>query len=416
MGLRDPRVSRLLSGMVDPLELFLSEMESALRKGEFVSLVVSKLTPVAKSESQSTLPLRQDVRPVTIAGDVKHQWTIRVGKQEHHENLDARESLERVRRLLHESYLEGHLRTTQSEIGLHSNRRGKRRLSNKATTRPAVDASHNRQKAYLIPEGTPCPFLEAIGVMTRDGQVRRQKEHKFRQINRYLELVADILPAFPAEGPLHVVDFGCGKSGLTFALYHLLTVIAGREARIVGLDWNAQVLEDCGAIARRLRFDGLTFQAGDIAQFELPAELAPVHLAVSLHACDTATDDAIAQGIGWGADVILSVPCCQHELSQELASPALGAVLRHGILRERFSALATDALRGAWLDAAGYRTQILEFIDMEHTPKNLLIRAVKSPGVSRFPVEKLEETAEIRELMSLLGVPEMALSRHLRRK
>ena len=220
------------------------------------------------------------------------------------------------------------------------------------------------------------PFLVELGVMTREGKVRAPRYDKFRQVNRFLELVEDVLPALP-PGPLRIVDFGSGKSYLTFALHHLLTSVHGRAVEIVGLDLKPEVVARCEELARRLGADGLRFELGDIGGYD---ELAGVDLVVSLHACDTATDHALDRAVRAGAPVILAVPCCQHELLPQLCRPALDPLLRHGTLRERFAAEVTDAARAQLLGAVGYDVQVLEFVELEHTPKNVLLRAVARPG------------------------------------
>lgn len=250
-------------------------------------------------------------------------------------------------------------------------------------------APHNRVKNYILPEGESVPFLVQLGVMTADGKVHTQKYDKFRQINRFLEFVDDILPeiqaahedAFPGT-PLRIIDFGCGKSYLTFAIYHYLVVKKGLKAEIFGLDLKQDVIADCTKLASACRYDGLRFACGDIADYraENAGQGAPLDLVITLHACDTATDYALAFAVEHGARAILSVPCCQHELNTALGrtahDDALNPLLKYGIVKERFSALATDVLRAETLSARGYKTQLLEFIDMEHTPKNILIRAV----------------------------------------
>jgi SAM-dependent methyltransferase len=257
----------------------------------------------------------------------------------------------------------------------------------------------------LIPENVPCPFLVEIGVMTAAGKVRADKQHKFRQINRFLEFVDDVLPQLPSEGTLHVVDFGCGKSSLTFAVHHLLTAVRGRDVRIVGLDRNPHVIRECRRIAAKLGSAGLEFHEGDIASHDATER---VHLAISLHACDTATDAALAKAISWKADAILAVPCCQHELAPVLESESLAPLLRHGILRERLATLVTDALRAELLEANGYRTQVLEFIDLEHTPKNLLIRAVRRETATD---DRAAHTELVERMKSSLGIASFALER-----
>lgn len=250
-------------------------------------------------------------------------------------------------------------------------------------------APHNRVKNYILPEGEPVPFLVQLGVMTAEGKVHAQKYDKFRQINRFLEFVDDILSEITAAHedhfpgtPLRIIDFGCGKSYLTFAVYHYLVMKKGIPAEIFGLDLKKDVIEDCSRLASACGYDGLRFACGDIADYraENAGKGAPPDLVITLHACDTATDYALAFAIEHGARAILSVPCCQHELNTALGrtapDEALNPLLKYGIVKERFSALATDVLRAETLNAHGYKTQLLEFIDMEHTPKNILIRAV----------------------------------------
>ena len=261
-------------------------------------------------------------------------------------------------------------------------------------------APHNRVKNYILPEGEPVPFLVQLGVMTAEGKVHAQKYDKFRQINRFLEFVDDILPEITAaheddspETPLRIIDFGCGKSYLTFAVYHYLVVKKGLKAEIFGLDLKQDVIADCTKLAEVCGYDGLRFACGDIADYraENAGQGAPLDLVITLHACDTATDYALAFAVEHDARAILSVPCCQHELNTALGrtapDEALNPLLKYGIVKERFSALATDVIRAETLSAHGYKTQLLEFIDMEHTPKNILIRAVLKESGSRSQTE-----------------------------
>ena len=261
-------------------------------------------------------------------------------------------------------------------------------------TRPVASLVHDRPKQHVLPDGEPVPFLVELGVMTAEGKVRASRYDKFRQVNRFLELVGDVLPDLPG-GPLRVVDFGSGKSYLTFALHHLLTVVHGREVEIVGLDLKQDVVERCEALARKLGADGLRFEEGDIAGYEA---LGGVDLVVSLHACDTATDAALNRAVRAEAPVIFAVPCCQHELLAQLDNTALGPLLRHGTLRERFAAEVTDAARAQLLGAVGYDVQVVEFVELEHTPKNVLLRAVARPGRDRDKAlaEYLTFKAELR--------------------
>ena len=216
--------------------------------------------------------------------------------------------------------------------------------------------------------------------MTADGNIVKSRFDKFRQINRFLEFIEDILPQLDKERELTILDFGCGKSYLTFAMYYYLHELKKYDIRVVGLDLKKDVIERCSRLAEKYGYEKLTFLVGDIADYEGVQE---VDMVVTLHACDTATDHALAKAVGWKAKVILSVPCCQHELNGQIRSEELSPVMDYGLLKERFAALVTDGLRAKYLEASGYDTQVLEFIDMEHTPKNILLRAVKTGKVSQ---------------------------------
>lgn len=313
--------------------------------------------------------------PVVVRGEPHWQIALFTATQVTHRNLTRRVARTELVRLATQ-FRQAQLHTPTVRVTLKPPRqRGQlwRILrQDPVLAPPPLPVAHNRQPRHPLPEGTPCPFLVEIGVMTPEGQVRSARQAKFRQVNRFLELVQDLLADLPRGRPLRIVDFGCGKSYLTFALHHWLTGPLEREVEITGLDLRADVIADCRQIAARLGCAGLKFEQGSIARFQPSG---PVDLVVALHACDTATDDALAQAIGWQAGAILAVPCCQHELAPQLAGPGLAAMLRHGILRERLAALATDALRAGIVELAGYSTQVIEFIDLEHTAKNLLLRA-----------------------------------------
>lgn len=271
-------------------------------------------------------------------------------------------------------------------------------------TAPApVQGAHNRQKRYLLPEGEVIPPLVDMGVFTKEGRVAAPMRDKFAQINRFLELVEDALredgfaadAATQGKGPLRILDFGCGKSYLTFILYYYLTEVRKLPVEITGLDLKADVIEKCGAAAEKYGYTGLRFQQGDVAGYDSPA---PADIVVTLHACDTATDYALFHAVRRGAKMILSVPCCQHELNGQMQSETLSLLTRYGIIQERFAALATDAIRGALLEYCGYKTQLLEFVDLAHTPKNLLIRGVKKrPAGSPHGLAALKEAQRLME-------------------
>jgi len=356
------------------MESLISLLAQSLNNNTFQRLVLSQPLQTKGNASKAT------VRPIELSGGTAYQWTVRIGAQESHENLTAEQLRQRAKTVFGTAFGDAHLFTSEADYTLRKKPCGPLKVKRAPSSlAPQPVEGHNRDKEYLIPVGKPCPFLVEVGIMLSDGKVRPAMYHKFRQINRYLEFVNDILQYLPAEGTLNVVDFGCGKSYLTFALHHLLTKIRNRTVSIVGLDLKEDVIEDCTQIAKRLGCEGLRFEVGRIESFQ-PTCFEPtgaVHLTVSLHACDTATDDALAAAIRWESDAILAVPCCQHELNQTLNRDLLAGLTGYGILRDRFASMATDALRARLLEVRGYKTQVLEFIDLEHTPKNLLLRAVR---------------------------------------
>jgi SAM-dependent methyltransferase len=371
-------------------------IRDALVTGDCLALSLSKRRKVADD-----MPHKLTVRPVIVSDATVYQFASRRDGLETHENLEPADANRRVAELFGAAYAHCHLFTVKADYMARAATGGSIRVRKSAATKTRRVKTHNRAKNYLIADGEPCPFLIEIGVMTPAGRVHSSKYQKFRQINRYLELVNDVYDQLPTEGTLNVVDFGCGKSYLTFALHYLLTNVHARSVHIVGLDRKTDVINNCREIAKRLNCAGLEFQEGDISVHEANE---PVHLAVSLHACDTATDDALAQAIRWRADVILAVPCCQHELANKIDSPALAGLLRHGILKERFAAEATDGLRAAALEICGYRTQVVEFIDMEHTPKNILLRATRAATDSRRIDQFVEEYKRLKESAGLESI------------
>ena len=303
---------------------------------------------------------------------------------------------------------------------LLANKKGRTSLSIKSVPRAQVDVeseyTHNRQKNYLIGENAAAPFLHALGLAAADGKIIAKKYAKFRQINRFLEYADDVLGALTEHGagtkqPLRIIDFGCGKAYLTFALYYFLTEVKGLQADITGVDLKRDVIEHCSDLARKLNYGGLHFEVNDIRSYGLssrgdaPQEESErqidkknIDMVISLHACDTATDYALAFALQKKAKVVLSAPCCQHELNGALGKncpdAAFNAFTEYGIVKERFAALATDIMRARLIKKHGYAVQILEFIDTEHTPKNLLIRAIRHKNAD---ANKTAATAALSE-------------------
>jgi SAM-dependent methyltransferase len=353
----------------------------------------------SKPALRDAVATRVTVRPVHVGGELLYAFTLYLRDRTTSENLVPAEAKERLVALLDE-YRQALLHAVDADYQVL----GAERVLKRPPTKPRASLAHDREKRRVLPDGEPVPFLVDLGVMTPEGRVRARRYGKFRQVNRFLELVEDVLPALPREGRLRVVDFGSGKSYLTFALHHLLREVHGRDVDIVGLDLKHDVVETCAALAGRVGAEGLRFETRDIAGFEASG---PVDLVVSLHACDTATDEALAQAVRWEAGAILAVPCCQHELLRQIESRELAPLLAHGVLKERFAAEVTDAARAQLLRLAGYDVQVLEFVELEHTAKNVLIRAIRRPGRDRVRL-----AAEYRALKDALGI-EPALERLL---
>lgn len=319
------------------------------------------------------------VRPVMIRDSLYFQVSRYTDKQVFHENMTAEDALETLSGWILHDFRQAQIRMQDEMVTVLVSKKGKATIkSKKAACVETQNLEHNRKKQYIIEEGTAVPFMIDLGVMTESGKIIRTRYDKYRQINRFLEFIEDILPELPTDRTVHIIDFGCGKSYLTFAMYYYLKVLKHYDIRITGLDLKQKVIEDCQALADRYGYDGLQFLCGDIADYNGTDE---VDMVVTLHACDTATDYALYKAVKWHASVILSVPCCQHELNRKMQCETLSGAFQYGLIKERTAALMTDAMRGQLLEMKGYKTQLLEFIDMEHTPKNILIRGVKSKGL-----------------------------------
>ncbi|MDO4267795.1 MAG: SAM-dependent methyltransferase [Eubacteriales bacterium] len=348
------------------------------------------------------------IRPVSLRGRLMFQAEELVGNQAFHKNLLPEELEAYVKELVPGEFRSGQVISELGSAAVLVSKKGAVtvRVKGGAQAAPSlentVSLAHNRKKRYVLEEGIPVPFLVDLGVMTEDGSIVRTRYDKFRQINRFLEFIEDILPNLDKGRENTIIDFGCGKSYLTFAMYHYLNRVKGYPVRIIGLDLKKDVISRCSRLAEQYGYDGLSFADGDIAGFE---GVEHVDMVVTLHACDTATDYALEKAVRWGARVILSVPCCQHELNKQLKNQLLKPALQYGLIKERMAALLTDGLRAEILEHYGYRTQILEFIDMEHTPKNILIRAV-------YDGRKKDNRQELEEMMQFLSV-EPALARLL---
>lgn len=335
--------------------------------------------------------LKLTVRPLLLRGTIVFQTEEFTEKQAFQKNMNAEKTSEYLLKELENRYRNAEIASLHGSVNILISKKGTVTIKEKKTVvkmtagtakESGKDArlamlSHNRSKKYVLKEGVPVPFLVDLGVMTAEGKVVKSRYDKFRQINRFLEFIEDVLPNLDPKKTNTIIDFGCGKSYLTFAMYYYLHVLKKYPIRVIGLDLKKDVIELCNRLSKKFGFENLQFLHGDIAGYE---GIDHVDMVVTLHACDTATDYALAKAVRWNAKVILSVPCCQHEVNNQIHNDLLSPVFQYGILKERMSALLTDGIRGQLLEMSGYRTQLLEFIDMEHTPKNIMIRAIRQGG------------------------------------
>lgn len=368
---------------------------------------------VISNSSDSGQMKKVKVRPVHVKEQVKFQVTSYQGTKVFHKNYDRDSFIALLEKFITGYQIEEQadavvkfkqivIRTTKEQVTALFSKKGKMTLKaaklKQELPKPMIE--HNRVKRYILTEGLAVPFLVDLGVMTKEGKIVQSKYDKYRQINRFLEFVEDIVEELPRDKELTILDFGCGKSYLTFALYYYFKNLKGYDINIIGLDLKDDVIRTCNALAKKYQYDKLKFLHGNIADYE---ELEKVDMVVTLHACDTATDFALHKAIEWDAKVILSVPCCQHEINQQIKCKELDTVLRYGLLKERISALLTDGLRAELLECHGYKTQILEFIDMEHTPKNILIRAVKQANGKKKDTKDYEKLVQFLHVQPTLG-------------
>ncbi len=375
--------------MNEQTEMLVSLLLRAAESGSLKKAVLSKPDDPAV--------LRAVVTPRKIGGVLRLQAErLMRDNKALHENFDLTDT-EPLARLL-SAFGQVNLLTTAGECELRRSKSGKSTLLGgtqlaRALERgsaPAVAVFENNRAKNRILDGSE-PFLRLLDVSDERGRVYDKKQSKFRQINRFLELTRDCLSHLPEEGELRICDLCCGKSYLSFAAYHYFANVLGRRVRMTGVDLKADVVEYCNTVAKKLQFEGLEFLCGDISKYDAGEK---VHLVISLHACDTATDLVLQKAVEWDADVILSTPCCHHELNHTLNCPTLGFIAEHSMLRQKLCDAATDALRLKLLEAKGYQVAALELIDPEETPKNIMLRALRRRG---FDADSKEAQALMQE-------------------
>lgn len=332
-------------------------------------------------------------KPFATKGGIKFQLEYTKGKQVVHQNIEKDALAENIAKLF-ETFTQCVIYGAENDFHLNCFN-GKIKAKTMAPSKKVKVVAHNKQKEYILSEGEDIDFLIYLGVMTKDKKVVKAKYNKFRQINKYLELLKSSVDTLPTDRPLKIVDFGCGKAYLTFALYYYIVKILGREAYITGLDLKENVIDYCNKVAKELNYETLEFQKGDIKNYSRTQD---VDMVIMLHACDNATDEGIVQSIKFNAKIIIAVPCCQHEFFPQIKNDSLKPMLTHGIIKERLSALVTDSLRAQILKAVGFEVSVMEFIETEHTPKNIAIKAVRKGG---FNKSAYDEYTSFRDNFSL---------------
>jgi SAM-dependent methyltransferase len=384
-----------------PREDFLAQLGTAVRDGSFVKLTLGK--PRGADATLRSL----HVRPVTLRGSAHLSFVWRHERQDITKNHAPEDGITELAALIGADFHSAHLFTTARMAQLEFNKKGEPRLTYGPAAGGKPDGGHDRAKQRLLPAESQA-WLEQLGVTTASGAVREGLADKHRQIHKFTEVLSHLVAdaALPTHRPLEIADMGCGKGYLTFATHDYFNLIAGRPAQVRGIEAREELVTLCNRVARGTGRDRLNFVQGAIGSARLPT----VDVLIALHACDTATDDALAQGIQAGAALLVVSPCCQKELRPQLtAAPVLAPALRHGIFQERHAEFATDALRALLLEWAGYDTKVFEFISTEHTARNLMIAATKRPG----PARSEAAAGQIRELAAFYGVKSQALARQL---
>ena len=369
-------------------------VEEALRK-------IAKLSPV-KIVLSNVADKEQRIQKVQIEKKEKHfQIAEYSDKQVFHKTVDEEELIYFCIEELGVNFLQLNAWMLRGEASLKLTKKRKllfdiKKADNSALADEVRD--NNRKKNYILEEGRVIEPLIDMGIFTKEGKIVSSMYDKFKQINRFIEIIDDELKK-KIITHLNIIDFGCGKSYLTFIVYYYLTEIKKIKVNMIGLDLKEDVIRKCNKAAKKYGYENLSFELGDINGYSAPFK---VDMVITLHACDMATDFALYNAVNWGAGYIFSVPCCQHELNAQIKSEKFSLMTRYGIIKERFSALITDAIRGNLLEYMGYNVNLLEFVDLSHTPKNILIRAVKNPNKAENV--KLRAMDEVKRMMEEFGL------------
>lgn len=356
-------------------------IKNSLTENKFIYGVFT--SPRVKSQYKKI-----SVRPILIKGEKTLHLEKFTDTQAFHDNLAYEDAFDVLLNMIVNEYRNINLFLADADYQILVSKKGNIKVTQKAPSKKMKLEEHNKKKQYIINENEPCDFLNILGVMSQEGKVYAKKYDKFKQINKFLEIVDDSLADKDIQDDFMIIDFGCGKAYLTFALYYYFYYIRNIKVKIIGLDLKEEVILFCNETAKKLNYENLEFMYGDIRDFEYKNR---VNMVVTLHACDTATDAALVKAIAWDCDIILSVPCCQHEFFNKIENDNLNPMLKHGLIKERVSSLVTDSLRSLFLETKGYKVQLMEFISMDHTPKNILIRALKANKNTKMAEREYEE-------------------------
>ncbi len=370
------------------LKEFLQQLSSAFTQGTWVKLTLSKPTAAAGD-------LRNVyVRPVRIGGKQMLSFTLRYATRDETKNFGIGDAVDQLQQYLPDHFLNADFLSTYQDLSLQYSRKRKAHLYNRPPSlTQAAPPTHDTPKNRLIrPEGNI--YLQAMGIVSAKGEVTAGGQRKYRQIDKYIEIIDSLLQQHPLPRKPHIVDMGAGKGYLTFALYDHLSNNLGLEPEITGLEIRPHLVESANALAAQCGFTGLHFEVQDINQYHG----GPVDMLIALHACDTLTDAALAEGIATGAGIILAAPCCHKQIRKQMHPQGeLKSMLKHGILQERQAELLTDSIRALLLEAKGYRTKVFEFVSIEHTNKNLMIAGTKS----KPKPEALEQVDALKRLFGI---------------
>ena len=358
----------------------LNDLISVFNEDTFISATLSN--PKEKGYYK-----KLEIKLINIKLTNIYQFIYYSDTQVFHKNFSKKEAINTFNNEILDNYKNGVIFTTLNDYNLFSNRLKEISIKKLKPSKVKINQQNNRQKNYILPEDTFIPFLYELGIVSQEGKMHNSKYSKFKQVNRYLEFIDDIIDSFDKDKVINIVDFGCGKSYLTFATHYYFKEIKKLNVNIIGLDLKKDVIKDCNNIVNKYNLEGIKFLTGDIKDYISEDK---VDMVISLHACDTATDYALNQAINWGSKVIFAVPCCQHEVNKQIKPNTLTAISDYGLIQERIASLLTDLSRAELLKSKGYKTQVLEFIDLEHTPKNILIRAVLTNNKDTSSLEKLE--------------------------